>query len=423
VLSRFEVRQRYAVVRARALWDQRSTAVRRVLAAYVVTRLITFIVIYLSMATIPVRYGVDRFNYISSTNVILDGLVRWDSWQFLDIVTHGYKLGDLATNQLGSVDWFPGYPFAIKIVASFVGHVALTGVIISNIALLVALFYLYGLVRLEFDEDTAGRAVFYFASAPAAVFFSALYSESLFIAAVLASFYYAVKRGWLGAAIAGAIASATRNTGVFLVLAIALEGLRQQHLLRGDDRLRIGDTALIVRRVVSDIVAAWRSMLAAIVAGGGLVAYMVFLSVRFGDPLAFYDRATLSGRAKPGVHPLALFVNMYRELQIGPAVGNGQINTGLLLDTISLFAFVVLIVVAVRTLRVSYSVYAILTLLTPLTTDTVFSMTRYSLMIFPGFVVLARWGQRRGVDRVLTVLLSALMAYVAVTFSHGYLPI
>jgi len=206
-------------------------------------------------------------------------------------------------------------------------------------------------------------------------------------------------------------------------LAIALEGLRQQHLLRGDDRLRIGDTALIVRRVVSDIVAAWRSMLAAIVAGGGLVAYMVFLSVRFGDPLAFYDRATLSGRAKPGVHPLALFVNMYRELQIGPAVGNGQINTGLLLDTISLFAFVVLIVVAVRTLRVSYSVYAILTLLTPLTTDTVFSMTRYSLMIFPGFVVLARWGQRRGVDRVLTVLLSALMAYVAVTFSHGYLPI
>ncbi len=398
-------------------------AVRAVLLAYLSTRLMIFFIIFVSMATLPVRPGVDRFNYASPGDVILDGLVRWDSWQFLDIAAHGYKVGNSAARQIGSVSSFPVYPGLIKLVAPFIGNIFVTGVLISNVALLVALGYLYALARHEFDDESAARAVFYYAAAPASVFFSAIYSESLFVAFAIASFYYAVKQRWVYAAVVGALAAATRNTGILRVAVIALEGLHQRGVRFGP--LLLGRTGLVdhLRQQGMLALRAWCSLLAAAFASIGLLAYMAYLAAKFGDPLAFYHDQAYFGRDASGAQPLKLLVNLYRELQIGPSFWNGQVNTGFLLDTLSLAAFVVLVIVVARTLRLSYAVYAVLTLITPLTTNTAFSMTRYSLMIFPCYIVLARWGRRSWADRLIVGILFALMAYIAVTFSHYYAPI
>jgi hypothetical protein len=201
-------------------------ALRAVLLAYLSTRALVLLVIFVSSVSIPMRPG--AFLYASPNNLVLDGLIRDDSWWYANIAEHGYTVGDLKLGAQGNVVFFPLYPLLVKMIAALTGNVFLAGVLVSNVAFLIALAYLYGLARYEFGEETAARTVFYLAAAPTAVFFSAMYSESVYIALVCAAFYYAQRRVWDFAALTGALAAATRNTGVLLALVIALEGLHQQ---------------------------------------------------------------------------------------------------------------------------------------------------------------------------------------------------
>ena len=199
---------------------------RAVFLAYLVTRILVLFIIFVSSNSIPMRAG--NFLYSNPDNLVLDGLVRDDSWWYTNIATRGYSMGNLKTGEQGNTAFFPLYPLAVKMMAGLTGNVFLAGIIVSNLAFLGTLFYLYALTRREYGQETATRAVFYFAAAPTAVFFSAMYTESLFMLMVLATFYYAGAKQWDRAVLAGILASATRNTGVLMALVVALEGLSQQ---------------------------------------------------------------------------------------------------------------------------------------------------------------------------------------------------
>ena len=67
-------------------------AVTSVLVAAITTRIMIFASIYLSMATIPMRWG--ELPYVSPGNLLLDGLVRHDSFWYMMIATQGYITGD-----------------------------------------------------------------------------------------------------------------------------------------------------------------------------------------------------------------------------------------------------------------------------------------------------------------------------------------
>jgi len=191
-------------------------AITTVFTAFIVTRLAIFGVIALSLATV----GIDRgLPMPRNAPPLLAGLLRWDSQHYAYIVEHGYDRVRTA--------FFPLYPLLVKGLSLVIGNVFVAGVVLSNVALLVALGYLYALTRAMHGEATARRAALYLAGAPAAVFFSAMYTESLFIALAAATLYHARKGHWARAACAGALAAATRNTGVVLSTVIVLEALRQ----------------------------------------------------------------------------------------------------------------------------------------------------------------------------------------------------
>src|SRR5262249_20931745 len=150
------------------------------------------------------------------------------------------------------------------------GNIYLAGVLISHVAFLIALIFLYLLARDEFDHPTAARTVLYLAAAPAAVFFSAVYTESLFLLLVVITFYCARHRQWVAAALAGGIAAATRNTGVVLAAVVALEGLHQQGVRW---RPRAWHPAIWGRHLRAQLplfLAAWPSLLAAACVPTGL---------------------------------------------------------------------------------------------------------------------------------------------------------
>lgn len=393
------------------------TMLTTVLLVFVASRVVLFLIVWLSLATIPPRAG-DQL-YASPDNLLLDGLVRFDSWWYHNIATHGYTQGDPTAGVQGNVAFFPLYPLLVRAGSVLSGNIFLGGVLVSNTALLLLLGYLYALARREFDADTAARAVLYFAVAPASIFCSAMYTESLFLLLVLATFYHARAGQWGWAALAGALASATRNTGVLMAAVIALEGLQQQGL-----RLRppTWNRAALAAYVRAQLAVVWRSRVALVAAAWvttGLLSYALFLNASFGDPLAFIHVQAAWGRATSPNAITNLAGNTVRDLSLGN-LALGRINTQVLLDTLATLCFAPLVAAVVLRMRAAYGVYTALTFLVPLSTGTTGSMWRYVLMLLPCFLVLAAWGRHRSVDRLVLIAFLPLMGYSALLFSHWY---
>ena len=403
--------------------DLRAVAV--VLAIFLTTRLLLLLVIFLSSAAIPMPSG--TFGYAISDNIVLDGLIRHDSWWYVGIIEHGYTIGDVQTGVQGTVTFFPLYPLLVKGVAALTGNIFVAGVVVSQVAFLAALGFLYGLARREFDDETAARAVFYLAAAPSTIFCAAMYTESLFIALVCATFYFSGRRMWEWAAAAGALAAATRNTGVLLAAVIALEGLSQQGLRLRPERM-IGATTTDTVRLWRDyvgrqmrvVLASWPSLLAACYVPIGLVAYMAFLSLTFGDPLGFIHAQASWGRSTGAGSILNILTNIKTNLSLGDNIWVGQINTLTLLNLLATLGFAPLVLMAVIKLRPAYGIYAALTFYAPLSTGSIGSMARYVLMLIPCFLLLAVWGRRSWVDRLVLGVFLPLTTYFAIMFSHWY---
>jgi Gpi18-like mannosyltransferase len=108
-----------------------------------------------------------------------------------------------------------------------------------------------------------------------------VYTEALFVAFAAGSYWAAyVRRDLLLAGLCGALAAATRNSGVLLLIPLVYLWLRNQS--------EFGWQAV------------WKLALVPI----GLVGYMIFLWYKFGDPLIFANAQT-TGWARKLTNPLA----------------------------------------------------------------------------------------------------------------------
>ncbi len=152
---------------------------------------------------------------------------RWDAAWYLEIAKSGYQ-PDLGIHTLSRAAFFPAYPLAIRAV-SFVGiPLIVAGVLVSLCAFAAALYGIHRLTTLEFartelvgdrqPEQIARLAVLVMAFTPMALFFSAIYTESLFLASSVALFWSARHGRWAWVGLAGALAVATRSTGFVLAL-------------------------------------------------------------------------------------------------------------------------------------------------------------------------------------------------------------
>ncbi|MGI9254003.1 MAG: hypothetical protein ACR2J8_09665, partial [Thermomicrobiales bacterium] len=358
-------------IRSLASWQR---AAGPVLLAFLLTRAMLALVIFLSSSMMPVRPG--PYLFASPGNLVVDGLVRYDSWWYRDIVRNGYRAGSLATGEQGTTAFFPLYPLLVKGATFVTGNVFVAGILVSNLCFLAALFALWFWARLDNGEDSANRAVFYLAAAPTALFFSAMYTESLFILLVAATFLFARRGNFWLAAIPGILAAATRNTGVLMAAVIAAEALQQAGV-----RLRPPDwrPAAAIRFLASQVgvaLRAWRSWLPALLVPLGLIAYMAYLKLHFGDPLAFIHAQATWGRSTSPGGILHLLPHTIEELRI-ERFWAGRVNGVTLMDVLATLAFLPVVVAVALKTRASYAIYCVLTFLIPLATGSVGSMTRY----------------------------------------------
>ncbi len=186
---------------------------------------------------------------------------HWDGVWFIKIAVAGYAEAD------GSSAFFPLYPLLLRYVGVlFGGNLLLTGVAVSLLCYAGAMVLLYRLVRDEFDARTAALTILLISLVPTSLFFSAVYTESLFLLLSLACFLWARKGSWKLAGLAALLATLTRSTGVLLLVPMAVCYYEQRgwSLRRTDQH--------VVNLLLVPL---------------GLLMWMTYLSLAFGRPLLF----------------------------------------------------------------------------------------------------------------------------------------
>ncbi len=372
---------------------------------------------------------------------------RWDASWYLVIAHYGYR-PDLGAFTASRAAFFPLYPLGLRGLSELGLPPVLAGVALSVAALALALYGIHRLTMLEAERgDARGRdeaiaagsgearprrvlaragegpavarlAVLLSAFAPMAFFLSAVYSEALYLALSVGLFWCARQGRWVWVGVLGALAGATRSTGVLLLvpaLILYFHGPREDRLPDFPRAAR----SMIRYRPRREVL--WLGLVPA-----GVALYMAHLAQAGGDALLPFRAQQVWSR-----HFAGPFVGVWdgaraafegvRQLLSGQsthvyfpaAPGSPTVAAG---HNTVLFAFLILavpcLVGVLRRLPLAYGAYVVVALALPLsypvTSQPLMSLPRFLLVLFPLTMWLAAWLAPRPRLARATVVVSAL---------------
>lgn len=186
-------------------------------------RVLSAIVAFISRVSFPAADQIaDGRSVFGAKRAFWDIFVRWDSSWYFNIAYDGYHY---EPGSRGTLGFFPAYPLLMRYVGHLFGRsqadLYYGGIAISWVAFVIAMVGLYSLARLDLEAPEAERTVLLAAIFPFAFFFGVVYTESLFLAATVWSFYFFRTRWWILGGLCGALATATRVNGIMMWPALA----------------------------------------------------------------------------------------------------------------------------------------------------------------------------------------------------------
>jgi hypothetical protein len=225
-------------------------------------------------------------------------VARWDAAWYLAIAHWGYQ-PSLGAASAPRTAYFPLYPLAMRALSVTGLPLIVAGVLISLCAFGLALYGLHRLALVELRRPGALRpsaspaaaarlAVLAAAFSPMALFFSAVFTDALYMALSIGVFASARRGRWAAAGALGGFAAATRSTGLVLVVPAAVMYLYGPRTDRAPEREgaqgargRAAALASALRpryRLRADVL--WLALVPA-----GIAAYAVGLWLAGGDGL------------------------------------------------------------------------------------------------------------------------------------------
>ncbi len=372
-----------------------SRPLARALVAVVGSRVLIFAVAFLAASLIGIgglpvgwRFPLRAEVFTGWLGSLFNPWAHWDGVWYIKIATSGYADGD------GSTAFFPLFPMLLRYVGlTLDGNLLISGIVISLLCYAGSVWLLWRLVKQDFGESVASRAVIYLAIGPLSFFLQAVYTESLFLLLTLACFVFAREGRWRLAGVMGLLATLTRSTGVLLLIPMAY-----YYYERRGWNLKKTDSHVANLLMVLE----------------GLLVWMTYLALAFGKPLAFssaqsqWERhlgapnytvtkavaATVWGLRK------VISAEYYRWLWEAPRPGSEYSNLATNVLNLAFFvAAALLLWYGARRLPAAYSWYALASLAYPLFFPSKYvplmSYPRFTLTVFPLYVALALYTRDR----------------------------
>ncbi len=357
------------------------------------TRPVIFFVGYVSIFAFGYATGV-RPPVRFFENELLNMPVRHDAGWYLQISIYGYQyLGQLTTDVQQNIVFFPAFPLLMRWTAlvggnTWLAHVV-SGTIISLAAFVAALAYLFALARDYLDEAQSRTALWLLAAYPFALFYGALYTESLFLLTAVGAFYHFRRREWWAAAAWAALAGLTRPNGFLLGAALgtlALTPLLPPWLTGGTLERKRAPHDQADR--ASAFAAITPGLLVASAAGIGVVLYSAYVWSMTGDPLTWLKLHAAWGRRYTGLW----YVIGARYAFISEQ-GWHLYMSNLHHDLLNALGVIFVLAAAwpvARRFGLAYAVFILINILPPLASGELLSAGRFSAVLFPAFLWLAQ---------------------------------
>ena len=368
--------------------------VRDIIWLFVATRLILVMVTYVGyiLLTAP-KYSSNPVDIVG----ILASWNHWDAANYVRIAQFGYQTPY-------DVAFFPLFPLLITAFAHILGSWSylLVGTIISNAALLGALFVIYQLAVEAGGEQVAQRTLLYLCIFPTAFYFFAPYNESLFLLLTASTFLAMRQQRWWLAGLLGLLAALTRSAGILLVIPYMVELWTTRESItasRQNMLFRISPILLIPL---------------------GTALYAIYCWHISGNPLDFIAVQSHWGRHTTwpwqGIWQSLTEIFWYQPFGSFNEVHN-------LLDLSATLAFIALAIVGKNKLRASYSFWMGLALLymilSPATValDPLESNQRFVLEMFPAFITLSMLGIKHPrLHQAIMLAFPSLLATLSILF-------
>jgi Gpi18-like mannosyltransferase len=328
-------------------------------------------------------------------------LIRWDSLIYLDILKNGYTLD--------TAKCFPLYPLLVKFISLFSGDAILAGFFVSWASLVFALYYFWKLLNRSDSGETAKRALLLLLFFPSAIFFSTIYTESLFLALTIAFFYYLKKESWAVAAVLGLFAASARTVGVFLFVVMLLHYWEHFHSLPffgKPDRERVREKL--------------KFLFLSLLIPFGTALYCLFCFFTLGHPFAFFSTQT-TWHYRVFDWPWNVFLSFFKVVFVERAAQThfDYFFRAVIIDASS---FLLLLAAAVYFFCKKENLYAIFCGLNVLLFSTMFpmiSVNRYVLVAFPVYLFIARAAKRGPVFFSILAFFMVFFVFTIYVFSRG----
>jgi hypothetical protein len=359
--------------RADTLGLVRSPAARSVATIFVLSRCAVLLAGYL--AVVAIGYPADRERPRLADNGLANLMAKWDAEWYLNIATGGYQWDGDIRHQM-RIAFFPGYPVASRMAGWVIGNTATGAALVALASFLWALAYLFRLAREDLGADEAEAAVLFLAFSPFAVFYSAIYTESMYLLGAVGAFYHVRRTEWTKASAWGLLVGLTRPNGFLLsaaLLTAAVErALRARREGQFDARARAG---LWTGGIVASMP----------VIGAGL--YSTFVYSLTGNPLMWLRMHSMWGRGQVGAWDL--LVTHYGWIR---QMGFSGYVAALPIDVINSGAAVLALAAiwpVARRFSLAYAVFIAANVAVPLLSGTTLSLGRLTCTLFPIFLWLA----------------------------------
>ena len=324
-------------------------------------------------------YQIIKDRHLDADNSFLGIWKRWDATHYLKIAELGYST---AGEDRFLIVFFPLYPMAVWCASVITRDYILAAFLVTAIASIAAGLALRELVKLDHSERTAQFAVLFLFIFPTSFVLHIPYTESMFLALVIGSFLAARKRSWFTASLLGGLACITRINGLVLIPALAFEVWEEYR-----------ETRKLSREWI---------FLAVVPAG--FAYYLLINYFVTGSPTTFLTYQTEHWHRYFRVPWEGIFETYKRIFHPKAADAQMQGVQEMLFVVIGLAATLI----GWRRLRNSYRVWMLANWLMFVSTSFVLSVPRYTLTLFPLFILMAIAARRSWSINVLFVCWSIL---------------
>jgi Mannosyltransferase (PIG-V) len=360
---------------------------------------------------------------------IVEPLRNWDGLWYRLVAQDGYK------DYLANAAFWPLYPMSMRALSRVTGlPEEVSGYLIANLCFAAALVVLYRLVNLDFDVAIARRTLWATALFPTSLFFTAVYTESLFLLLSVGALLAARTGRWWVAGALGVLAALTRSHGIFLVFPFAVLFIRQYGFYL---RAFFPKAINVAAPLLGPVIFGWHLERV----GHGWKAFIDVQNMwnrTRAWPWETMDCAvngctlklTQYGQTKNWLvngADWSWFDQLRTDRSWSLVTSEGFRRKVADSDTLELVAtilFFVLVVIGLKVLPLYQSVYLIpglaIPLFSPSTVHPLMSMPRFGLVLFPLFIVIAIVFRKRWLALPFAMLSAALLVLLTIQFANWY---